>query len=77
MIPTKVTLEKSQIDFLAQCKELGFKDKSSVVRLALDLLHQDLLRQRLEESADLYAELYDQDPELQQLTKAALVEWPE
>jgi hypothetical protein len=70
-------LEKSQIDFLARCKELGFKDKSSVVRLALDRLHQDILREKLEESADLYAELYVKDPEQQHLTEAALVEWPE
>jgi hypothetical protein len=70
-------LEKSQIDFLARCKELGFKDKSSVVRLSLDRLHQDILREKLEESADLYAELYVKDPAQQQLTEAALVEWPE
>jgi hypothetical protein len=33
--------------------------------------------QSLQESADLYAEIYAEDMELQKLTEAALVEWPE
>lgn len=33
--------------------------------------------QSLKESADLYAEIYAEDAELQELTEAALVEWPE
>jgi Arc/MetJ-type ribon-helix-helix transcriptional regulator len=77
MVPTKVTLERSQIDFLAQFKDLGFKDKSSVVRLALNRLQQELERQELERSADLYAEVYGEDSELQELTAIAGADWPE
>jgi Arc/MetJ-type ribon-helix-helix transcriptional regulator len=77
MVPTKVTLEQTQIDFLAQFKELGFKDKSSVVRLALNRLQQEMERQDLERSADLYAEVYDEDGELQELTAIAGADWPE
>jgi Arc/MetJ-type ribon-helix-helix transcriptional regulator len=76
-VPTKVTLERSQIDFLAQFKDLGFKDKSSVVRLALNRLQQEMERQDLERSADLYAEVYDEDGELQELTAIAGADWPE
>jgi Arc/MetJ-type ribon-helix-helix transcriptional regulator len=77
MVPTKVTLEQTQIDFLAQFKDLGFKDKSSVVRLALNRLQQEMERQELERSADLYAEVYGEDRELQALTDLARADWPE
>jgi Arc/MetJ-type ribon-helix-helix transcriptional regulator len=76
MVPTKVTLEQSQIDFLAQFKDLGFKDKSSLVRSALNQLQQQLEKQKLERSADLYAEIYAEDQELQQLTALAGADWP-
>jgi Arc/MetJ-type ribon-helix-helix transcriptional regulator len=76
MIPTKFSLEQSHVDFLEQFKSLGFKDKSSIVRLALDKLHQEIERQQLEQSAQLYAELYVEDRELQQLTDTAIVDWP-
>jgi hypothetical protein len=77
MIPAKFSLEQSQIDFLERFKTLGFKDKSSIVRLALDKLHQEIERQQLEQSAQLYAEVYAEDEELQQLTDAASQDWPE
>jgi Arc/MetJ-type ribon-helix-helix transcriptional regulator len=76
MIPTKVTLEQSQIDFLAQFKTLGFKDKSSLVRSALNQLQQQIQKQELERSADLYAEIYEEDEDLQQLTALAGNDWP-
>ncbi len=31
----------------------------------------------LEESARLYAEIYEEDAELQELTEAAIEDWPE
>jgi Arc/MetJ-type ribon-helix-helix transcriptional regulator len=76
MIPTKVSLEQSQIDFLAQFKDFGFSDKSSVVRLALNRLRQEIEQQELERSADLYAEIYGEDVELQELTAMAGADWP-
>jgi hypothetical protein len=77
MVQAKFTLEQSHIDFLEQFKHRGFKDKSAIVRLALDRLAQELERQELSQSADLYAELYTEDRELQQLTDAARVGWPQ
>jgi hypothetical protein len=76
MIQSKFTLEQSQANFLDQFKALGFKDKSSIVRLALDRLYQELAQQELEKSAQLYAELYVEDEGLQQLTDIAISDWP-
>ena len=76
MIQAKFSLEESHIQFLEQRKRYGFKDKSDVVRTALDRLCIELARQRLCESADLYAEAYEKDDETQKWTEAALSEWP-
>jgi Arc/MetJ-type ribon-helix-helix transcriptional regulator len=76
MVPTKVTLEQSQIDFLAQFKDLGFKDRSSLVRSALNQLQQQIEMQELERSADLYTEVYEGDKDLQKLTALAGADWP-
>lgn len=76
MIQAKFSLEESQLRFLAQCKEFGFKDKSEAVRIALERLRQELEERRLQESAHLYAQIYDDDRELQELTAAASLDWP-
>ncbi len=76
MIQAKFSLEEAHIEFLAQHQRYGFKDKSGVVRAALDRLAAELAQQRLCESADLYAEVYADDDETQAWTDAALSEWP-
>ncbi len=48
-----------------------------MVRAALDRLQEKLELQNLRESADLYAEIYDDDAELQELTETATSGWPE
>lgn len=77
MIQVKFNLEESHIQFLAECDRYGFKNKSSVVRQALDRMKAELERQQMKESAQLYAETYEEDDELQELTEAAISEWPE
>ncbi|MDS4030459.1 MAG: hypothetical protein RKO66_10350 [Candidatus Contendobacter sp.] len=76
MIQAKFSLEESQLRFLEQCKAYGFKDKSQAVRAALEHLRQDLEQRRLQESAHLYVEVYDDDPELHELTASAIGGWP-
>jgi len=73
----KFSVEASQIGFLNDHKKYGFKDKSSMMRAALNRLMRDLEREGLRESAALYAEIYRDDPELQQFTGSAISGWPE
>ena len=75
MIQAKFSLEESHIQFLEQRKQYGFKDRSDVVRTALDLLHTELTQESLRESADLYAKAYEKDDETQEWTDAALSDW--
>lgn len=77
MLQAKFTIETSQALFLDHFRQYGFKDKSALVRAALQKFQQELERQQLIESADLYAEIYAEDQELQELTQAALEGWPE
>ena len=76
MIQAKFSLEESQLTFLEHCKEYGFKDKSSVIRQALNRLRRELEQTKLEQSASLYAELYDTDDETRDLTQLAIKDWP-
>ena len=46
-----------------------------MVRVALQKLQSELEVQELEESAQLYAEIYEKDAELQELTESACADW--
>ncbi|MCD4653002.1 hypothetical protein K8T06_03605 [bacterium] len=77
MKQTKVSLREEQIHFLKNYSQFGFKDRSEMVRGAIDILQQSILQKQLRESAEIYAEIYQEDQELQELTESALSEWPE
>lgn len=77
MRQTKFSCKESQIEFLSNYKNYGFKDKSAMVRESLNLLREKLEAQRLRESAELYAETYMEDSELKVLTDSAVQGWPE
>lgn len=55
----------------------GQQDRSELTGSALQRLPGDLELERLRESADLYAEVYCEDPDLWALTDAAIAGWPE
>ena len=76
MIQAKFSLAESQIHFLEQYKNYGFKDKSAFVRAALTRFQQELARENLQKSAYLYAEVYEEDEEVRELTESALTGWP-
>ena len=48
-----------------------------MVRAALLKLKEELELQSLKQSANLYAEIYEEDRELQELTEVAVDGWPE
>ncbi len=77
MPQAKLSLTRDQAEFLGGFAALGYPDKSSLVREAIDRFRNELTQQRLCESADLYAEIYAEDEELQQLTSQAMEGWPE
>ncbi len=76
MVQAKFVIKEAHQNFLNHYKKYGFKDKSAVIRAALDRLQNELEEKKLKMSADLYAKLYEKDQPLQDLTESALAEWP-
>ena len=77
MQQAKFSLTPPLVEFLSNYKQFGFKDKSSMVQAALQRLKEEVELQQLKQSADWYAELYEQETELQELTETAIAGWPE
>jgi hypothetical protein len=77
MPQAKFNIKEDQARFLGRHAEYGFKDKSSMLRAAIDHLQRQLELQQLKDSADLYSEMYSEDNDLQQLTDSATDGWPE
>ena len=76
MQQAKISFDEGQIKILNRYKELGFKDKSSLVRSAMEEFIKSVERQKLTKSAKLYAEIYKEDKELRDLTNSAIKDWP-
>ncbi len=77
MKQAKFSVHEAQVSFLDEHAMYGFKDKSSMVRSALAHLKEKLDAQQLKESADLYAEIYEESAELQDLARTGTLEWPQ
>ncbi len=77
MVQTNVKIEETQAEFLKHYSQYGFKDKNELVREALNRLRADLEQKSLCESAELYAEIYRNDADLQELTESAILDLPE
>ncbi len=73
----KFHLDGKQAKFLDRYRKYGFKDKSELIITALQRLQSELEAKELQESAELYAEIYREDKELQALTELALEGWPQ
>ncbi|MGD1701657.1 hypothetical protein [Dapis sp. BLCC M229] len=72
-----LNIEEAQLHFLLHHKNYGFKDQGEMIRVALQKLQSELEGQDLEESAQLYAEIYEEDAELQELTETACADFRE
>jgi hypothetical protein len=77
MLQAKFSVKESQAQFLSRYKDYGFKDKSAMLRVAIDQFKKNLELEQLKLSADLYAEDYSEDNDLKELTETALDGWPE
>ena len=77
MLQAKFSLEETHVQFLKNFKTQGFKDRSAMLRAAIDHFRKDKELESLKKSADLYAEIYSEDDDLKELTETALAGWPE
>ncbi|MFN2356888.1 MAG: hypothetical protein ABR534_04030 [Desulfotignum sp.] len=77
MLQAKFSVEETQARFLNNFKRYGFKDKSAMLRAAIEYFKKEKEQERLKKSADLYAEVYSEDEDLRDLTETAANGWPE
>jgi Arc/MetJ-type ribon-helix-helix transcriptional regulator len=75
MVQAQFSLDESLWAFVQRSAQYGFQNQDELIRVALGKLQQEL--QALEMSADLYAEVYAEDADLQALTSSAIVGWAE
>ena len=77
MLQAKFSIGDEQAKLIESYKEYGFKDRSEMVRQAISLLQTELEEKSLRESAELYAEIYEEEEDLRKLTEVAIEGWPE
>ena len=77
MQQAKFSVQDTQTLFLNNFKAYGFKDKSSMVRTAIDYFKNKLELENLKKSAELYSEIYSENDNLKELTETAITGWPE
>jgi hypothetical protein len=77
MLQAKFSVKETQAQFLSKYKSYGFKDKSSMVRAAIDHFKKQMELESLRKSAELYSEIYSKDDDLKELTETAVTGWPE
>ena len=77
MLQAKFSVEDAQSQFLNNFREYGFKDKSTMLRTAIEHFKNKLEIESLKKSADLYSEIYLEDDDLKELTETAVSGWPE
>ena len=77
MQQAKFSVEEAQVSFLNSFKTYGFKDKSALVRTAIEHFKNKVELENLKKSAELYSEIYSEDNDLKELTKTAISGWPE
>ena len=76
MMTAQLSLNESLMQFVEQYQLYGFKDQNDLVCTALNRLYEQLDHQQLQQSADIYAELYENSKDTQELTQSALSGWP-
>jgi hypothetical protein len=76
MMTAQLSLNESLMQFLEQYQLYGFKDQNDLICTALNRLYEQLDHQQLQQSADIYAKIYETDQETQELTDSALSGWP-
>ena len=72
----KLSLQDSQVEFLGRHQAYGFRDRSELVRKALEVFQREIEQKELEESARLYARLYEEDREAKQWVASSAEDWP-
>lgn len=74
-VERKVQIEENQNVFVQNFADFGFQNADEMIGRALELLREELsFYEKLELSAELYAEVYESDLETQEWTEASTLD---
>ncbi len=76
MIQAKFIIDAMLKKFLLDEQQFWLKDESALMCTTLERFENEVEHRQMIESAALYAELYAEDAELQELSESALTGWP-
>ncbi len=69
-------MDETQFRFIKEFKNYGFKSEDDLVNYAIEFIHKKFESQvELENSAELYAELYNNDLETKEWIDSSLTDW--
>jgi len=75
-IEHKIKMDETQFRFIKEFKNYGFKSEDDLVNYAIEFIHKKFESQvELENSAELYAELYNNDLETKEWIDSSLTDW--
>ncbi|MHB8906400.1 MAG: hypothetical protein ACYC6D_09780 [Melioribacteraceae bacterium] len=77
MEQVKISLRKEHTDFIKHHSKFGFKDRSSLVRKAIDYLKEKLDEESLKSSAEIINHYYKNDSESNMWIEDSVKDWPE
>ncbi|NMB81140.1 MAG: hypothetical protein GYA14_04930 [Ignavibacteria bacterium] len=73
----KVSLKKEHLDFIRHHAKFGFKDKSSLIRKAVEILQEKIETESLKSSAKILSEIYTKDVEVKEWVNDSDKSWPD
>ncbi len=78
LVEAKIRLKEIDLDFLKKYEKLGFNSEEELLSQALKLLKKELENVKkiiIEDSADLYAEVYEEDEEAKEWIESSNNDW--
>lgn len=76
MHQVKLSLSEDQVEFLGHHRDYGFRDRSELVRTALERFRKAIERRELKVSASLYCEVYEEESDSKLWVEDSLTDWP-
>ncbi len=73
----KISLKKEQIEFINHHSRFGFKDKSSLIRKAVDIFKENIETESLKSSAKILAEIYSEEGTIKEWINDSTKNWPD
>jgi hypothetical protein len=72
----KIKIDENQIKFIKNYKNYGFRSEDELVNYAIEFFKNNFdVQKELEISADLYAQLYQNDAESREWIDSSLNDW--